>query len=1292
MKRFTILFLTLSISIFAISERFNHLNEDYGLKSRRCFSIKQDKNGFIWIATKLSIDRYDGHEFVHYKLTDPVGKEFNKISRNFLQLSPDSTLWAFNDFGYLYKYDDQTDSFQFVYSTGNHYKSDALINSIFFENENIIYLATLQGILRLDLVKNSIYECSIVNNYNVNHVTKENELYYLSTSAGLFVVKDLDKSDAKIINTFLANDFINFVYFDEKYREFWIATFSNGIYILPESMNDNIQHALLDVKKPVRTIIPYGKDSYALGVDGSGILIVDRRSKEVTNTFIHDQKESYSISSNSVYDLMLDKKNILWVAMYHSGISYSDRSHLQFYNFCHISDNTNSIMANHINYVFEDSDNDLWFGTNGGLSVFYSKTSTWKHFFKGSTISTIAEYPQNKIWVGGYAFGIAEVDKKTENIRQYKFNSLSIIDTDNIYSIYTDKDSKNIWAGGLYGKISCFDPYNLQSRKTEEHSVRSLVPYNDSILLIASDGMGIYKLNKNSGKTHPFLLSYHSINSILKEDDNSLWIATRENGLYYYDAKTNLLTNYTESDGLSSDHIYSLEKDNKENLWLSTEYGLNKFNPSTGEVIRFTKRDGLISNQFLPNSSQRCSNGNLLYGSVDGAVMFNPNEIEKQEVSYSYPLTFTDFSVLGERVLPQTSKYLLKNTIDKTTSIILPHNKNYFSLTFTMPNYLSSNETEYSCFLEGYDLEWTKLSTNNKIAYSKLSPGVYKFHVRAYIDRNVLEERNITITIKQPWWNTSGAWFTYILVVILISGFYLKIYLPLRYYDERQRKKQTEEKIDFFINTAHDILTPLNLIEAPLKDISILQNLTTEAGYLLSLAIENCQKLSHFVHQLIDFQRISLNSEQLVVTLNNLQVFFMYKKHSYQTIASQKFISLNLHVTHTEDNIYFDKVKVNRIIDNLLSNAIKYTPFGGTIDIRAYLSDNSWSFSVRDTGPGISPKNKRLIFKHIFREDNSTNSEIVGSGIGLKMAHTLVQIHQGKIHFNSKEGTGSEFIVTLPLKYDSEYIEEDINYSHAIENLSSEKDDAQKDVLLFIIDSNAEMSNYLKSTFSRSYNVNVYHSGADALLHLSRTTPDLIIVSSILSDMVGVDFCQKIKENTDTEHIPLVMILGLVEADLIKSMLSIGVIDYVQKPFDSELLELKVSNLLSFERSAQNRALSSIRKSNVTKVNEQKDQEFMENLIGFIEKNLDNPELNNTMLCKEFALSRTLLYHRITQLTSNSPMEFIQIIRLKNAANLLLSGQHTVIEVSHMVGIENPKYFSRIFKKYYNVSPKDYGK
>jgi ligand-binding sensor domain-containing protein/AraC-like DNA-binding protein len=931
MKKYRILIaynFLICISVISIrAEQFKQLDEYEGLSSKRCFSVCQDKNGFIWISTKLSIDRYDGQNYRHYDLTDSLQQRSNDIGYNFVCLSPDSVVWTFTQTGNVFQYDEASDSFRFIYSIYDYYQSHKVIlNDIFFEKEHVLLLATTTGILRLDINDNTVIGFKSKEELSVNHILKNDDLYYLSTKSGLYVVRFSEESEIEVVAQWLKNENVNIVMYDSGYRQLWIGTFSDGMYILSKHQKENTPVHLTFTDKPIRAIIPYDEQLVAVGVDGDGILLVNRQNLKMEQQLTETETQDYALPSNSVWDLMLDRQKILWVATFHEGVSRSDPSNLFFQNFVHGKNNPQSISNNYINTVMEDSDGDLWFGTNNGVSVLNRQNGEWKHYFRkspgqshGDVILTLCETGKGKIWAGGYAFGMAEINKRSDHIKRYNARS-SIIKTDYIFDIYRDEYSGNIWIGGLNGPISCYNPNTHESRFYEGKSLRCFSSCDDSTIVLGLYS-GLYLMNIHTGnKQQTRIIS--AINDILKDGDRRYWIGTKSNGLYCYDLKTDSLRQYTKANGLSSNYVNAILKDERGDLWIGTEEGLNRLNPQTGQVVHFGKSNGLISKQFIPHASFRCSTNEMLFGSADGATLFSPSLAVSYQTNNqffandSYPLTFTEFQLFNVPVIACEKGSSLLLPINQTKKIILPHNQNYFSIAYVLPNYQLTENVSYSYYLKGFDSEWRPLTQKNIAAYFKIPPGKYTFHLRAYIGQQIHEEREIRIVILQPWWNTVVAWICYLLL------FVASIYYLFNYLSRRKKQKEIQERLAFL----------------------------------------------------------------------------------------------------------------------------------------------EW----------------------------------------------------------------------------------------------------------------------------------------------------------------------------------------------------------------------------------QNETMKEIKKKNIYGINSDREQKFVDNLVQLIEKNLSNPGLNITMLCNELALSRTLLYKRVTQLTGYPPNEFIQIIRLKNAADLLISGKYSVTEVSAMIGIDNPKYFSRIFKQYYHVPPSNY--
>jgi len=674
----------------------------------------------------------------------------------------------------------------------------------------------------------------------------------------------------------------------------------------------------------------------------------------------------------------------------------------------------------------------------------------------------------------------------------------------------------------------------------------------------------------------------------------------------------------------------------------------------------------------------------MLLGTPDGAILFHPEEIRKAETAHRYETWIHRFDLFNEPVYAGEPGSVLTEPVWRSESIRLAHNRNFFAFHFTTPNFQTPRKTLYSYYLEGHDLEWSPPSPIDRVSYSRVPPGHYTFRVCSIIDGIRQPEKTLRVQIDKPWWVSAPAITGYVLILLLFLTYLYRLM------QKRQEKRATESKIDFFVTTAHDLLTPLNLIQAPLKDLQ--QELPAEGrpGQLLEMALSNSSKLTHYVEKLLDFQRISLHASRLVVSRQSLESFLRHRTDSFRLVAGNKFIAVECVCEESaREEIWFDKEKVSRILDNLLSNAVKYTPYGGKIRIEASADAHRWYLRVRDTGIGISARDQRMIFRHVFRAANAINSEEIGSGIGLKLVGSLVALHRGKISLRSKLGEGTEFFLSFPREYEEE-VRHTPTERTAIRVVDHEEEINTPGTRILIVEDDPQMSHYLKMSLCEEYQVQVCAGGREALEEADRFCPHLILSDLLMPGMTGIELCRRLKENVKTSHIPVVLLTGVTETESMREGMRAGAIDYIRKPFDKEVLKSKLENLFELQRTAQRQCLEKLKSDNALELSNKTDSEFMEKLLAFIEKHIDNPELNISMLCSELALSRTLLYNKITQLTGNAPTEFIRMIRLKRAANLLLSGEHSVTEVAFQVGIDNPKYFSRVFKEFYGVSPREY--
>ena len=615
----------------------------------------------------------------------------------------------------------------------------------------------------------------------------------------------------------------------------------------------------------------------------------------------------------------------------------------------------------------------------------------------------------------------------------------------------------------------------------------------------------------------------------------------------------------------------------------------------------------------------------------------------------------------------------------------------------------------YSWRLEGFYDEWSKPGTENTIRYTNLAPGKYTLRVRAISNedkRIVLEERSMDIVIAQPFWLTIWAMLLYAAFLCLIAIILLRILIL------RKQRKVSDEKIHFFINTAHDIRTPLTLIKAPLEELREKEELSKEGISNMNTALRNVNALLRLTTNLINFERADVYSSELYISEHELNTFMNEIFNAFQQYANIKHINFTYESNFRYMNVWFDKEKMESIFKNIISNALKYTPENGNVQVFVSETSDSWSVEVRDTGIGIPANEQKKLFKLHFRGSNAINSKVTGSGIGLMLVWKLVRLHKGKINLSSIENQGSVIKITFPKdskRFRKAHLatpskqRQEIKVVDNVPPPSPEiYENAQKKEninhrRILIVEDNDELRNYLSQTLSEEYVVQVCSNGKEALTIIPEYKPELVISDIMMPEMRGDELCQAIKNNIETSHIPVILLTALNNEKDILSGLQIGADEYVVKPFNIGILKANVANLLA------NRALLRSKYANLDLDDEEHDEDcincsqdidwkFIANVKKNVEDNIDNPALTVDVLCSLMGMSRTSFYNKLRALTDQAPGDYIRLIRLKRAVQLLKEDTHTITEIAEMTGFSDAKYFREVFKKHYNVSPSQYGK
>lgn len=528
----------------------------------------------------------------------------------------------------------------------------------------------------------------------------------------------------------------------------------------------------------------------------------------------------------------------------------------------------------------------------------------------------------------------------------------------------------------------------------------------------------------------------------------------------------------------------------------------------------------------------------------------------------------------------------------------------------------------------------------------------------------------------------------------------------------RKQRKVSDEKIHFFINTAHDIRTPLTLIKAPLEELREKEQLSKDGIANTNTALRNVNALLRLTTNLINFERADVYSSELYISEYELNTYMAETFNAFRPYATVKHINFTYESNFRYLNVWFDKEKMDSILKNIISNALKYTPESGSVHVFVCENDDTWSVEVKDTGIGIPANEQKKLFKIHFRGSNAINSKVTGSGIGLMLVWKLVHLHKGKIHLSSIEHQGSIIKVTFPkdnkqfrkahlttktrqIVQDEQAIYSTSGTPDIYEKAKKEHNENQQRLL--IVEDNDELRNYLGHTLSDMYTIQMCSNGKEALTIVKEYKPELIISDIMMPEMRGDELCAAIKNDIETSHIPIILLTALNDEKNILEGLKIGADEYVVKPFNIGILKATIVNLLS------NRALLRSRYANLELNDEEEegkclkcsddiDWQFIATVKKSVEENMDNQAFNVDVLCTLLNMSRTSFYNKIKALTDQAPADYVRLIRLKRAAQLLREGKHSITEIAEMTGFNDAKYFREVFKKHFNVSPSKYAR
>jgi ligand-binding sensor domain-containing protein/signal transduction histidine kinase/AraC-like DNA-binding protein len=1300
---------------------FNHMAGDPGsISNDRVNTVFMDSEKSIWIATAHGLNHFNREQ----ETFESIDIQEVKGGRNYISCIAEDqqkNIWV-GTFAGLKKLNKTTRKLEdVVLDTDAALKKDAVF-SLLVDRDNKIWIGSKAGLHKFDPQDEKVIPLDKAIERNTAIIASKivvirqdmaGDMWFGTETSGLF--------------RYSQNDHL-----------------LRG-YVFSEPQSNSIS------SNWIKDILIYDANTIWIATQ-NGINQLNTASNVFSNDH-HDARNPNSLSDNAVRCLMKDRASCVWVGTFSGGIDFYYKGNSNFINIGESVGGSNGLLHPLVNAVTEEAAGSLWVGTYGGglTSIDRVKHSSSHYSLRSQQagrsingIKSMADDGKGNLWIGALE-GLSVFSKKTKSFTHYDIPIREGKLSEKIINSILPDDG-GAWIGSNGGGLKFFKNgktiatyLNLNhAHALADNFVTALLKdTKDGLWVGTQNGLNYFNTSTQSftrlyrrGRKTQYQISHNHVTYFFKDSKARLWIGT-EDGLNYFDVKTQRFHTLTTVLGLADTFIHAITEDKDQNLWFSTDQGLVKLTfkkfvvPFTADDLRvsiYSARDGLASNQFSNTCGLRLKTGELAFGGINGLSIFSPDKLI--ENTNESTVALTEILINNKRV-PISKESAIQRSPTMVDKIVLNHDQGLVTFKFAALNYINPEKNQYAYQIDGLSNgnEWQEIGNQRLVNFTSLLPGSYTLNIRSSNDNGVWSPyvRSIKLVILPPWWKT---WWAYTIYLLLLAGFVfaisrlreyrrqMKADLDREHLQNEQQQEIYNMKLNFFTNISHEIRTPLTLILGPVEKLIDTSANKTSDSRQLHLIKNNASRLMKLVTELMDFRKAEDGQMKIHCAQQDVVSFARGIFDYFEGLGVEKNMTYEFASDEESTLLYFDANQLEKVIFNLVSNAFKFTPDRGKIvlQIESRQGNSEWvDIHVRDNGRGIPEIYHTQMFKNFFQVDDSARQNI-GSGVGLAFSKSIIELHKGILDFKSKTSGGDGpgcTTFTISLRKGKEHLEEchieaapSYLPEHFVvaEPLDSGDNDAEtlngqekEKFTILLAEDNADVRSFLVDTLKSNYDIIEFSNGADALLSMEHEIPDLIVSDIMMPGMSGLDLCAHVKSKESTNHIPFILLTARASESHQVEGMSTGADAYISKPFNTKILELTIKNFLTAKEIMREKfSQQMVLQPPFNIPSDSPEEKFIAKLMSIIESKIENPDFDVNELVVEIGMSRSVLYKKVQTLTNYSVADLIKEMRLKKAAELFRQTSMSIADVAFAVGFNDRKYFSKEFKKQFNLSPSEF--